>query len=85
MAPTSQLSPYHLFRCVDWQAFRFNTRLHENGEEIIDGPRFNMAMQQIVGRRLTYKGLIGSGQDGDRPSADCLSCGSLALFFETMF
>ena len=64
------VEPYHLFRYVDEQAFRFNTRLHEDGEKISDGERFVTAMKQVVGRRLTYKGLIGSGQADERTSVE---------------
>ena len=48
------VEPYHLFRYVDEQAFRFNNR-----EEMDDSGRFTAVMKQIVGRRLTYKQLIG--------------------------
>jgi transposase-like protein len=53
------IEPFHLFRYVDEQAFRFNTRLAEDGEKMSDGERFTLAMKQIVGKRLTYKALIG--------------------------
>ena len=48
------VEPFHLFRYVDEQAFRFNTR-----EDLDDSGRFTAVMKQIVGRRLTYKQLIG--------------------------
>jgi transposase-like protein len=48
------VEPYHLFRYVDEQAFRFNNR---NGMN--DADRFNAVLGQIVGKRLTYKELIG--------------------------
>lgn len=48
------VEPYHLFRYVDEQAFRFNNR---NGMN--DADRFSLAVAQIVGKRLTYKELIG--------------------------
>lgn len=53
------VEPFHLFRYVDEQAFRFNTRLDSDGEILNDGARFALAMSQIVGKRLTYKSLIG--------------------------
>jgi hypothetical protein len=43
------VEPFHLFRYVDEQAFRFNNRQTD------DVHRFVIGMQQIVGRRLTYK------------------------------
>ena len=50
------VEPYHLFRYVDEQAFRYNNR-----EGMNDADRFDVAMKQIVGKRLTYSELIGVG------------------------
>jgi transposase-like protein len=47
------VEPFHLFRYLDEQTFRFNHR-REN-----DGWRFVRALCGIVGRRLTYRELIG--------------------------
>lgn len=47
------VEPFHLFRYLDEQAYRFNER------KLTDMQRFQMAVSQIVGRRLTYKVLIG--------------------------
>lgn len=48
------VEPFHLFRYIDEQAFRYNTRKGMN-----DLTRFRLAITQIVGKRLTYKALIG--------------------------
>jgi hypothetical protein len=48
------VEPYHLFRYVDEQAFRFNNRKPMN-----DGDRFRYAMRKIIGKRLTYAELTG--------------------------
>jgi ISXO2-like transposase domain len=48
------VEPFHLFRYVDEQAFRFNNRGPMN-----DGDRFNFVMRKIVGKRLTYAELTG--------------------------
>src|SRR5579863_6108193 len=53
------VEPFHLFRYVDEQAFRFNNRKDADGELLNDSDRFVAAMRQIVGRRLTWKQLIG--------------------------
>jgi transposase-like protein len=53
------VEPFHLFRYVDEQAFRFNNRKDGDGEVISDYARFKTALSQIVGKRLTYKALIG--------------------------
>jgi len=52
------VEPYHLFRYVDEQAFRFNNRLDMN-----DSDRFMAVMKQIVGKRLTYSELIGASAE----------------------
>ena len=62
------VEPFHLFRYVDEQAFRFNTRKHADGEVISDGERFEIAMRQIVGKRLTYKQL--TGKEAETPSTE---------------
>lgn len=53
------VEPYHLFRYVDEQAFRYNNRLQENGDKLPDSERFSRLCSQIVGRRLTYQELTG--------------------------
>src|SRR5207245_2455371 len=42
------VEPFHLFRYLDEQAYRYNNR-HDN-----DGGRFVEAMGQVAGRRLTW-------------------------------
>jgi transposase-like protein len=53
------VEPFHLFRYLDEQAFRYNNR------KITDAERFAMVMKQIVGRRVTYKQLIGKIESGN--------------------
>ena len=48
------IEPFHLFRYLDEQAFRFNER------EGDDHGRFVLALKGIINKRLTYKALIGS-------------------------
>jgi len=52
------VEPFHLFRYLDEQAFRFNNRL-----DIGDCDRFNLAVSQVVGRRLTWNKLTGKTSD----------------------
>src|SRR6266566_3660483 len=52
------VEPFHLFRYVDEQAFRFNNR-KEGRRVISDAERFDIAMSQIIGKRLTYAKLTG--------------------------
>jgi transposase-like protein len=56
------VEPFHLFRYVDEQAFRFNNRL-----PMSDGDRFSFLIRKIVGKRLTYAeltGKVGQRQQG---------------------
>ena len=48
------VEPYHLFRYIDEQAFRYNNRNDMN-----DGDRFSAVVSQIAGKRLTYSELTG--------------------------
>src|SRR5437899_3481908 len=47
------VEPFHLFRYLDEQAFRYNNR-----EDMNDFDRFKLALSQIVGKRLKYDDLI---------------------------
>jgi transposase-like protein len=51
------VEPFHLFRYLDEQSFRFNTR------KLTDGVRFLRAAAGIVGKRLTYSGLTGAAEE----------------------
>jgi transposase-like protein len=48
------VEPFHLFRYLDEQAFRFNNR------KGTDAMRFALALKGIIGKRLTYNVLTGS-------------------------
>jgi hypothetical protein len=48
------VEPFHLFRYLDEQAFRFNNR-----GPMTDADRFSYVIRKIVGKRLTYDELIG--------------------------
>lgn len=50
------VEPFHLFRYLDEQAFRFNSR------KTTDAIRFVLALQAIVGKRLTYEQVTGKTQ-----------------------
>jgi hypothetical protein len=53
------VEPFHLFRYVDEQAFRFNNRKQADGEPMTDAQRFDIAVRQAIGRRLTWAQLTG--------------------------
>jgi transposase-like protein len=59
------VEPFHLFRYVDEQAFRFNNRATTDNP-LNDSDRFDAAVRRIVGKRLTYKEL--TGKDAERPA-----------------
>jgi transposase-like protein len=48
------VEPFHLFRYLDEQSFRYNNR-----KEMTDADRFNLALSQIAGKRLTFAELTG--------------------------
>ena len=48
------VEPFHLFRYLDEQAYRYNNR-----KDASDFDRFRMAASQIVGKRLTWKQVVG--------------------------
>jgi len=50
------VEPFHLFRYLDEEAFRFNNR------DSSDGERFLKAAGSVAGRRLTYRQLIGANR-----------------------
>jgi hypothetical protein len=53
------VEPYHLFRYLDEQAYRFNNR----GKEMNDYERFRQAASQIVGKRLTWNEVTGKNHE----------------------
>jgi transposase-like protein len=55
------VEPFHLFRYLDEQAFRFNERKDD------DKGRFLKAISSFAGKRLMYSKLIGQGGDGLPP------------------
>lgn len=48
------VEPFHLFRYLDEQSFRYNNR-----KDVDDAGRFNRVISQIVGKRLTFAQLTG--------------------------
>lgn len=52
------VEPFHLFRYLDEQVYRFNNRELAN-----DGERFQKALSQIAGKRLTFAEVTGKVQE----------------------
>jgi hypothetical protein len=52
------VEPFHLFRYLDEQAFRYNNRKTKD-RNMTDADRFDLAVSNIVGKRLTFAELIG--------------------------
>lgn len=51
------VEPFHLFRYVDEQAYRFNNR------KVTDSDRFDLAVRSILGKRLTWAEVTGKVPD----------------------
>jgi hypothetical protein len=51
------VEPFHLFRYVDEQAYRFNNR------KVTDSDRFDLAVRSILGKRLTWAEVTGKAPD----------------------
>lgn len=51
------VEPFHLQAYADEQCFRFNQR------KVEDSDRFEMALSQVAGKRITFKELTGYEPD----------------------
>jgi transposase-like protein len=54
------VEPFHLFRYLDEQAFRFNERSGTDAE------RFEQTLRQVTGKRVTFEQLIGNHEEEAR-------------------
>jgi transposase-like protein len=52
------VEPFHLFRYLDEQVFRYNNRATPD-HFVGDGDRFSQVVSQIIGKRLTWNKLTG--------------------------
>jgi transposase-like protein len=52
------VEPFHLFRYLDEQAYRYNNRATKDNP-LNDADRFHLAMTQITGKRLTFAEVTG--------------------------
>jgi hypothetical protein len=52
------VEPFHLDRYIDEQVFRYNNRGSKE-EPMDDLARFDLALRNLVGKRITYKELTG--------------------------
>jgi hypothetical protein len=52
------VEPFHLFRYLDEQVFRYNNRSTKE-KKVTDSDRFDKAVRKIVGKRLTFAELTG--------------------------
>ncbi|MGA8151262.1 MAG: hypothetical protein WB952_09960 [Terriglobales bacterium] len=58
------VEPFHLHRYLDEYMFRYNNRATKDNP-LNDSDRFDLAVRQIVGKRLTYTELTGkNGEQG---------------------
>ena len=63
------VEPFHLFRYLDSECFRFNNR------DLKDGGRFIAALQGMSGKRLTYKALTGASEPAPGSDSSAASAG----------
>ena len=52
------VEPFHLFRYLDEQVFRYNNRATKK-RNVTDSDRFDMAVRKLFGKRLTFASLTG--------------------------
>src|SRR5258708_16594190 len=52
------VEPFHLFRYLDEQSFRYNNRATKENK-VTDADRFDIAVSNMVGKRLTFAQLTG--------------------------
>jgi transposase-like protein len=60
------VEPFHLFRYLDEQEFRYNNRGNRK-YPVNDSDRFRLVTSQLSGKRLTYKQLIGKETEKPHP------------------
>jgi transposase-like protein len=58
------VEPFHLFRYLDEQNFRYNNRATPDNP-MNDSDRFILALSQVTGKRLTLKHLTGKDRETD--------------------
>ena len=56
------VEPFHLFRYLDEQVFRYNNRSTKK-RDVTDSDRFDLAVRKIFGKRLTFASLTGKTAD----------------------
>jgi hypothetical protein len=52
------VEPFHLFRYIDEQVFRYNNRGTKDNP-MKDADRFQLALSQVAGKRLTFAEVTG--------------------------
>lgn len=57
------VEPFHLFRYLDEQAYRYNNRKDIDGNKLSDFDRFKLAASQMVGKRLTWNEATGKNHE----------------------
>lgn len=64
------VEPFHLYRYLDEQVFRYNNRRDAKKVPLPDYKRFDLAMSGILGKRLTYATLTGKVGETHSPAAN---------------
>jgi hypothetical protein len=71
------VEPFHLFRYLDEQTFRFNKR------HTTDADRFVQLCSNVAGKRLDWNTLTGKS-DSSRPDRDGVSDGTIGPTYEML-
>lgn len=53
------VEPFHLHRYLDEAMWRYNNRKDDEGKKLSDSERFELALSQIAGKRLTFAEVTG--------------------------
>ena len=69
------VEPFHLFRYIDEQAFRFNN------PGLNDAGRFVKTLSQVTGKRLTFAEVTGRGLQARRTSGKPVEATSRGLSY----
>lgn len=56
------IEPFHLFRYLDEQTFRYNNRATKENP-LNDSDRFSLVLSQVAGKRLTYAEVTGKNEE----------------------
>ncbi len=57
------VEPFHMFRYLDEQSFRYNNRKDRYNNKLSDAERFDRALAGVTGKRLTFAEVTGKTKE----------------------